>query len=116
MVRDKVEMNRQDREKKNKSIWNNVEEWKKNGEKGQNLVDDLELANPDYASLHDIARHAIHVYETMGVSVLTVECVQQHPKEFYDYRNSDYHDHDHDDGSKNAEKGGRSSKKTATTS
>lgn len=40
MIRDKVEKIRQDREKKNQSIWGKAGEWKKNGEKGKNPADD----------------------------------------------------------------------------
>ncbi|KAJ5333364.1 uncharacterized protein N7506_007147 [Penicillium brevicompactum] len=36
------------------------------------------VPNPDYRRLHDIARHAIHVCESLDVAVQTIESVQMH--------------------------------------
>ena len=39
--------------------------------------------NPDYPRLHDIARHAIHVSETLDLSVKTVKCMMTHHDQFF---------------------------------
>ncbi|KAH8589902.1 hypothetical protein B0O99DRAFT_745712 [Bisporella sp. PMI_857] len=55
----------------------------------RNLVRQIEIErststapNPDYPRLHDIARHAIHVSETLDLAVKTVECMMEQHDEF----------------------------------
>lgn len=40
------------------------------------------VPSPDYRNMHDIARHAIHVCETLDVAVQTIESVQMHYEKF----------------------------------
>lgn len=39
--------------------------------------------NPNYPRLHDIARHAIHVSETLDLAVKTVDCMITHHDQFF---------------------------------
>lgn len=42
----------------------------------------LHLPQPDYPKLHEIARHTLHVTETLAVTSKTVESIQKHYKQF----------------------------------
>ncbi|KAG4422345.1 hypothetical protein IFR04_004497 [Cadophora malorum] len=46
--------------------------------------------NPDYLRLHDLARHAIHVQETLEVAVVTIEnMIHQHEHFFLEWSKGD---------------------------
>lgn len=67
LVRDRVEKVREKREERNSR------------EKGQEDTDEPEPLNPDYSLLHDIARHVIHVSETLTVGAVTIQSMlKQH--------------------------------------
>lgn len=46
---------------------------------------DLNPENPDYLRLHEIARHIIHVSETLTVATSTVKSIQTHHERFLTY-------------------------------
>ncbi|OCK80315.1 hypothetical protein K432DRAFT_425842 [Lepidopterella palustris CBS 459.81] len=61
----------------------------------RNLVREIEVhrtasaaPNPDYPRLHDIARHAIHVSETLDLAVKTVDCMMSRHDQFLSDRSA----------------------------
>lgn len=62
----------------NQSVWM-IRDQVRMTEKNRTLVN---RPNPDYGHLHEIARHAIHVSESLEVTVKTVETILQRHAEF----------------------------------
>src|SRR6266480_5132281 len=59
----------------------------------QEVVDNIEqnrvTARPDFAYMHNLSRHAIHVSEVLSVIIETIESIQKEQKEMYESLETD---------------------------
>ncbi|KAK2590207.1 hypothetical protein QQS21_012110 [Conoideocrella luteorostrata] len=92
-TRDQVRDVERDRERRDVEMDNESQETsspdnlnKKETEQETSL-NDLQPIDIDYSNLHDIARHVVHVSETLAVSVQTIESIQKHHEIFHGYSN-----------------------------
>jgi uncharacterized membrane protein len=46
-------------------------------------------ARPDFANMHNLSRHAIHVSEVLSVTIETIENIQREQKEIYESLETD---------------------------